>query len=140
MNGEFNAAVHALVCLNHKGGLISSDALAANICTNPARVRKIMSKLKVAGIISSKEGPEGGYLPAKEAGEITLECIARAVGARFISAGWQSGDVDMNCLIASGMASILDEIYCSMDALCREQLAKTTIADLEDRIFGQKAE
>lgn len=139
MNGEFNAAVHALVCLKHKGGLLSSDALAANICTNPARVRKIMSKLKAAKLVISKEGPEGGYLPVREAGEINLNQVAQAVGARLISPGWQSGDIDMNCLIASGMAALLDEIYGQMNDLCHQRLAQTTIADLETRIFGQSA-
>lgn len=140
MNGEFNAAAHALVCLTHKGDLLSSEALASNICTNPARVRKIMSKLKLAGLIRAKEGPEGGYRLAKEAGEITLESVANAVGVRLVSQGWQSGAVDMECLIASGMAALLDELYGQLDALCRERLAQITIADLENSIFSRSAE
>ena len=46
MTSEFAIAVHALVYLNHKGETVSSEALAENICTNPARVRKVMAKLK----------------------------------------------------------------------------------------------
>ncbi len=140
MNGEFNAAVHALVCMSHKGSLLSSEALAANICTNPARVRKIMAKLKSAGVVTSKEGPEGGYSAALPADKITLALVAQAVDARFITPGWHSGDVDMKCLIASGMAGLLDEVYGRMDALCQGYLANITIADLEGRIFGQAAE
>ena len=49
MNSEFTIAVHALVFLNHKRESVSSDKLAANICTNPARVRKIMGKLRKRG-------------------------------------------------------------------------------------------
>ncbi len=52
MTSEFTIAVHALVYLNHKAQLLSSEALAKNICTNPARVRKIMTKLKKAGFVS----------------------------------------------------------------------------------------
>ena len=61
MTSEFAIAVHALVYLNHRQETISSEALASNVCTNPARVRKVMAKLKKAGIISTKEGLEGGY-------------------------------------------------------------------------------
>ena len=61
MTGEFAIAVHALVYLNHKKEVLSSDELAANVCTNPARVRKVMAKLKKAGLLSTKEGAEGGY-------------------------------------------------------------------------------
>ena len=49
MNSEFTIAVHALVFLNHKGESVSSDKLAANICTNPARVRKIMGETQEKG-------------------------------------------------------------------------------------------
>ncbi|MFR5902988.1 MAG: transcriptional regulator, partial [Neglectibacter timonensis] len=35
MTSEFTIAVHALVYLNHKAQLLSSEALAKNICTNP---------------------------------------------------------------------------------------------------------
>ena len=41
MDGSFNLAVHALVCLSHSGRSLSSEALAENICcllyTSPIR-------------------------------------------------------------------------------------------------------
>ena len=46
MNSDFIVAVHALVYLNHKADIVSSEALAKNICTNAARVRKVMAPLK----------------------------------------------------------------------------------------------
>ena len=49
MNSDFIVAVHALVYLNHKADIVSSEALAKNICTNAARVRKVMAPLKRAG-------------------------------------------------------------------------------------------
>ena len=55
MTSEFGMAVHALTFLNHKGEIVSSEALAKNICTNPARVRKVMAKLKKAGLVDTKE-------------------------------------------------------------------------------------
>ena len=72
MNSEFTIAVHALVFLNHKRESVSSDKLAANICTNPARVRKIMGKLKKKGLISTKEGVVGGYLFDLDPSKVTL--------------------------------------------------------------------
>ena len=41
MDSSFNLAVHALVCLSHSGRSLSSEVLAENICTNPARVRRV---------------------------------------------------------------------------------------------------
>ena len=52
MTSEFSVAVHALVFLNHKGTTYSSEGLAENICTNPARIRKVMAKLKKVTLLS----------------------------------------------------------------------------------------
>ena len=61
MDSSFNLAVHALVCLSHSGRSLSSEALAENICTNPARVRRVMAGLKKAGMVETREGLDGGY-------------------------------------------------------------------------------
>ena len=119
MNSDFIVAVHALVYLNHKADIVSSEALAKNICTNAARVRKVMAPLKRAGFVTTREGNVGD-----------------ALNIRFVQSGWHSGDMDMKCLVASGMAGIMDDIFLDLDERCRERLAQISIADIDDRIFG----
>lgn len=136
MNSEFTIAVHALVFLNHKGESVSSDKLAANICTNPARVRKIMGKLKKKGLISTKEGVVGGYLFDLDPSKITLEDVSNALDIQFVSSSWRSGDSNLPCLVASGMAGIMDEVYGRLDGLCREYLKQVTIQTIDQKIFG----
>lgn len=135
MNSDFCVAVHALVYLNHKDCVQSSDALAENICTNPARVRKVMAKLKKAGFIETKEGSEGGYRFSGEAAAVSLADIADALDVQFVASSWHSGDSDMKCLIASGMAGLMDDVFDDLDRLCRERLKQKTIAELDSRIF-----
>ncbi|MDY3617744.1 RrF2 family transcriptional regulator [Agathobaculum sp.] len=135
MNSDFCVAVHALVFLNHKACVQSSDALAENICTNPARVRKVMAKLKKAGFIETKEGSEGGYRFSGDAAAVSLADIAEALDVQFVSSSWHSGDSDMKCLIASGMAGLMDDVFGDLDRLCRERLRQRTIAELDKRIF-----
>ncbi len=136
MNGVFSLAVHALVYLHHKDCLLSSEALAENICTNPARVRKVMAMLKNAGLVETKAGNAGGYSFLGDARTTTLRQVADAVNTRFVESAWRSGDVDMDCLVASGMADIMDDIYEKLDAQCRDGLRNITIADIDQRIFG----
>ena len=69
MKSDFIVAVHALVYLSHRGCLASSEELAENICTNPARVRKIMGKLKKMGIITTRGRPCRGLLPLRRTGK-----------------------------------------------------------------------
>lgn len=69
MNSDFCVAVHALVYLNRRGCVLSSEELARNICTNPARVRKVLARMKKDGLVETKEGSSGGgYRFAKGAG------------------------------------------------------------------------
>lgn len=138
MTGEFTIAVHALVYLNHKKKMISSDELAKNVCTHPARIRKVMAKLKKAGLLTTKEGAEGGYFFPLDPRKVTLRMVSEAIGEPMVAASWRSGNADMECLIASGMASVMDGIYADLDAVCRRQMEKTTIADIDRVIFEEK--
>ena len=70
MKGEFGIAVHALVYLNHKRKRESSESIAENVCTNPARIRKVMAQLRRAGLVEAREGAEGGFLFVKEAEQV----------------------------------------------------------------------
>ncbi len=137
MTGEFSLAVHALVFLNHKKMTLSSEALAENICTNPSRVRKIMARLKHAGLVETKEGRQGGgYHFTLDADAVTLLQVAKAVDACFVSSPWHSGSKEMDCLVASGMGDIMDSIYSDLNELCYAKMQHITIADIDQQIFG----
>lgn len=136
MNSDFIVAVHALVFLNHKQGVVSSEALAENVCTNAARVRKVMAPLKRAGLVETREGNEGGYRFAADPVGTDLASIAEALDVRFVEARWHSGDADKECLVASGMGGIMEGIFADLDDCCRERLKRVTVASIDDRIFG----
>ena len=136
--GDFALAVHAMVCLLRRGGTLSSEALAEAVCTNPARVRRVMARLRCAGLVTTKEGADGGYSCTCAPDQITLRMIADAVEVCFVSAVWRPGQTDMDCLCASGMAEVLDGLYGELDALCRTHLSHITVADLAGRIADSK--
>ncbi|MEG1883152.1 MAG: Rrf2 family transcriptional regulator [Clostridia bacterium] len=137
MTGEFSIAVNAIVYLNHVRQTVSSDLLAGNVCTNPARIRKVMSKLKRAKLIETKEGAIGGYRFALDAKEVTLLHVLDALDQPLVAIGWRSGNPELECLIASGMADIMDHIYGQMNDCCREKLSNVSIQDVEERIFRE---
>ncbi|HIX16332.1 MAG TPA: Rrf2 family transcriptional regulator [Candidatus Hungatella pullicola] len=141
MTSEFAIAVHSLVYLDHRQETISSEALASNVCTNPARVRKVMAKLKKAGLIETKEGLDGGYHIADSLSQINLRQISEALEVSFVSAVWKSGNGAMPCMIASGMADVMDEIYQELNEVCKNRLESLTIQDIKNRIFkGEKTD
>lgn len=142
MNGLFCVAVHALIYLDKRGCLLSSEELAANICTNPARVRKVMARLKRAGLVTTRTGTDGGYQLAADPAKVTLDLVADALEVRFVEPAWHSGGgVDCGCMVASGMAGVMDHLFDDLDRRCRTHLAGVRLADLEAQLeSNQKGE
>ena len=139
MNSDFIVAVHALVyAVRH----VLKDRFDLFLFAHrllrrfAARVRKVMAPLKRAGFVTTREGNVGGYRFAGDASAVDLHMVADALNIRFVQSGWHSGDMDMKCLVASGMAGIMDDIFLDLDERCRERLAQISIADIDDRIFG----
>ncbi|MDD3347990.1 Rrf2 family transcriptional regulator [Oscillibacter sp.] len=140
MTAEFPLAVHALVYLLHTGRITPSQELADNICTNPARVRKVMTKLHRAGLAESVRGQGSGYRCGGETAAVTLGTVLRSLEEEPLSMSWRSGDMDRECLISSGMGAIMDGIYGQLNRQCMETLESMTIGDLTHQIFDRKKE
>ena len=130
MNSAFCVAVHALICLNRRQEQLSSEELARSICTNPARVRKIMAGLKRAGLVETKEGNEGGYRFVGDPAALTLDQVARALEVRFVSTNWRGGGVDQPCL-----AEVMDGLLEELDEGCRSRLSEISLAELDSRLY-----
>lgn len=79
MNGRFPIAMHIMTLLaSANGEWVSSDFLAGSININPALVRKEIVALRQQGLVSSREGKNGGSALAKPAHQIQLADIYRA--------------------------------------------------------------
>lgn len=138
MNSDFVVAVHAMVFLGHKAHTLRSEELAENICTNPGRVRRVMARLKKAGLVETREGrARGGYFYEKSR-PVTLGQISRALGCKFADPGWRSGSREMDCQVASGMADYMDGLYGELDRCCNQYLDTLTVADVEQKLFAPK--
>lgn len=136
MSSDFIVAVHAMVFLHHKAETVSSEMLAENICTNPVRVRRVMVKLKNAGLVETREGrTNGGYSFAKTK-RVTLRDISKALDVQFADLTWHSGDKEKPCLIASGMSEYMDGLYAELNQKCDAYLDSITIADVERALTG----
>ncbi|MBC2575608.1 RrF2 family transcriptional regulator [Peptostreptococcus canis] len=108
---EFIIALHVLVFLAHDMVSKSSEELSKNVCTNPVRIRKVMSKCKKHGLVETKAGINGGYMISKPGNEITLKDIYDAIDVSLVESKWRSGDIKAECLIASGMGDYIDMLF-----------------------------
>ena len=140
MNSDFCVAVHALVYLNHhKPKICSSEELAENICTHPARVRRILTKLNKSNLLETiKSGPKGGYLFTGNPDKINLADIASSLNVTYIEPSWHSGNTDMKCLIASGMGGLMDTIFTDLNERCQNRLQEISIAQIDTYLFSRE--
>lgn len=80
ISSRFAVAVHVLALLERSGGEpVPSREIAGSVNTNPAVVRRILSMLADAGITGSRRGAGGGALLVRDASEVTLLEVYRAV-------------------------------------------------------------
>jgi DNA-binding IscR family transcriptional regulator len=78
ISSRFSVAVHILSLLALSPFPCTSEFIAESVKTNPVIIRRIIGKLKKAGLVNVRPGAGGAYL-TKEKDEITLLDVYRAV-------------------------------------------------------------
>lgn len=86
----------------------------------------ILRELRLAHLVRSVRGPEGGYLLARPAEEITLADAIRAMDGPLANVR----DVSLSGLEYPGAAAVLPDVWRAVRASLRQVLEKTTFADL----------
>ncbi|MDD2232027.1 MAG: Rrf2 family transcriptional regulator [Sphaerochaetaceae bacterium] len=138
MTAEFPVAVHALVYLAvHPGREYNSNELADNICTNPARVRKVMAKLCHHRLAVSFKGQGSGYRCIDSARETVLSQVLEALDEHAFSACWKTGDKERDCLVCSGMSTVMESVYTKLNQNAISLLEGITIGSLCDKITSR---
>lgn len=96
-------------------------------------LQQILVSLKVAGFVSSRKGPGGGYLLAKDPSEITLGDVVRCVGGDLPIVGCMSNGTLDDCGCPNPDHCALRESFLAASAAVAAILDSTTFADLRDR-------
>ncbi|MFC2095207.1 RrF2 family transcriptional regulator [Candidatus Bipolaricaulota bacterium] len=65
-------ALHTMVIIGKQEAPISAAPMAQELCASEAHIFKVLQQLVRAGLLRSKRGPQGGYVLAQPANEITL--------------------------------------------------------------------
>jgi len=82
INTQFPIAVHLMAALGcNRGEGTPSSLLATSVNTSPSFVRRVLAKLSKAGLVKTATGKAGACWIAKEAKEISLLDIYKAVHA-----------------------------------------------------------
>lgn len=72
-------AFHGLGLLVSRGGRLSVREMAEEIGVSEAHMAKVFQRLSKGGLVYSSRGPGGGFILAKDPGDITLYDVYRLI-------------------------------------------------------------
>jgi len=133
-NSQFSMAVHILTLVARSGDEnIKSDYIAESVNTNPVVIRRALSQLAQAGLVTSQTGATGGTRLARPANEITLCSIYGAVSCGEIFA-LHAKAPNQDCPIGRNIEAVLCELQKEVDRVVVDTLGHYTLADILKRI------
>ncbi|APX10884.1 RrF2 family transcriptional regulator [Tateyamaria omphalii] len=128
-NSRLSLALHALshMAFNTDQPHTSAD-IAAHAGTNPVVVRRVLGKLREAGLLTSERGHSGGWRLARAPRDITLADVYLALEESLVASPSET-EQDM-CSVEHALAIRVSTIMNDVEASLIERLSRTTIADV----------
>lgn len=130
-NSRLSLALHTL---GHMAGeperMRTSSDIADHAGTNPVVVRRVLGKLRDAGLLASEKGHAGGWRLARSPHKITLADVYLALDESLIAAANEqtASECSVENTLQRKVASVMEDVERSLIA----RLANTTIAEVGD--------
>jgi Rrf2 family protein len=132
VNTQFAIAVHVLSNLAVRSGAddcVTSEKLAASVNTNASFVRRLLSKLAKAGLVTTTRGKGGSCALARKAKDIDLLEIYRAVEAPKVFAIHQYPKMK-TCMISCRINQAMGEVLDQTQSLVEKNLKGICLSDI----------
>ncbi|MEO0378686.1 MAG: Rrf2 family transcriptional regulator [Pseudomonadota bacterium] len=130
-NSRLSLALHTL---GHMAGdperVRTSADIAEHAGTNPVVVRRVLGKLREAGLLTSEKGHAGGWRLARKPNEITLADVYVALDERLVATDVEEAvpACSVEHVLQAKVASVLEDIERNLV----ERLGVTTIAEVRE--------
>ena len=127
ISAKVDYAVRAAIELAAAGGDPVKGEAIADAQDIPLKfLENILGELKHTGIVSSRRGAQGGYWLAKNADDVSLADIVRAVEGPLATVRGQGPE----SLTYRGEAELLQKVWIALRANIREVMEDTSLADV----------
>ncbi len=130
-NSRLSLALHTL---GHMAGdpqrMRTSADIAEHAGTNPVVVRRVLGKLREAGLLVSEKGHAGGWRLARTPEQITLADVYLALDENLVASGQdeEASACSIEHILQRKVVSVLEDVERNLI----ERLARTTIAEVRE--------
>ncbi|KFF27335.1 Rrf2 family transcriptional regulator [Chryseobacterium vrystaatense] len=132
-NTRFATAIHIMTLLaKSPQEWLTSEWMAGSINVNPVIVRKELSVLREAGLIASRQGKDGGSQLAKNAGEISISEIYRAVKNTEVL-GKKNQNPNPACSVGKEINDHLNTLFEETDLLVTQFLGDKSLKEFSEQ-------
>src|SRR6185436_15105250 len=133
-NSRFAVSVHMLAYLAYRqGAAVPSAEIAASVDTNPVVIRRLLSALVKARLVSATKGASGGFSLASTPENISLRDVYRAVESKP-HRGLDHFAPNHKCPVGAKIGSVLQNVYIKAQASMEGELARMTLADVHQQL------
>ncbi len=141
-DGKLSLALHALghmaagAPVGVQGGArpLRSEDMAAHNGTNAVVVRRVLGRLREAGIVQSEKGHAGGWRLARDPSTVTVaevhEALSPGGDGGLLSHRLAGDGGSTTCVIERALHEAVDAALRDAEALLLRRLAGITVADL----------
>ena len=132
ISSRFTVALHIFACVDvfKDDYKVTSDFLASSINTNPVIIRKILSQLKSAGLITVARGT-GGITVNKPLERITFFDVYQAIEPVENGSLFHFHDApNPDCPVGRNIHALLDDKLKAIQDAMEDEMRKYTLADL----------
>ncbi|MEM0937741.1 MAG: Rrf2 family transcriptional regulator [Pseudomonadota bacterium] len=129
-NSRLALALHTLGHMAAEPGRMRTSAdIADHAGTNPVVVRRVLGKLREAGLLISEKGHAGGWRLARDPQTITLADVYLALEERLVA----TDDLEdpATCHVEHALHQRVAAVMSSIERSLVERLAATTIAEVQ---------
>jgi Rrf2 family protein len=130
VNTQFSVAVHIMAVLGYTcSGETTSASMAASVNTSASFVRRVLAKLSKCGLVNTTTGKAGACRLGRDARDISLLDIYRAVGAPRAVTVHRHPEI-RDCPVSCHIKEALDRALAKSQKAMEAGLDGTTLAQI----------
>ncbi|WP_147114246.1 Rrf2 family transcriptional regulator [Tateyamaria sp. syn59] len=128
-NSRLSLALHTLGHMASDPNRVrTSSDIAEHAGTNPVVVRRVLGKLREAGLLTSEKGHAGGWRLARQPQDITLADVYLALDERMVATG-ETSEAPA-CSVEHALHKRVSTVLEDIEASLVKRLSETSISEV----------